>query len=64
MHCPNDLPSVAAHSPASPESTWAAVGSSARETYPSNSADISVLFGYFPAQRAARMNPIKALRHE
>jgi len=35
-----------------------------RETHPSNSADISVLFGYFLSQRAARMNPIKALRHE
>ncbi len=28
------------------------------------SALIGVLFGYFPARRAARMNPIDALRHE
>ena len=28
------------------------------------SAAIGVLFGYFPARRAARMNPIDALRHE
>ncbi|MEY4708331.1 MAG: hypothetical protein RJB58_2054 [Pseudomonadota bacterium] len=28
------------------------------------SATIGVLFGYFPARRAARLNPIDALRHE